>query len=90
VAEKLRGAKEGSADLKALVVQARSQSGDVLSVSRLDHAMDGYRIDIFIREGAIVGDINDTGALLGNQAREPSQPAGAVTDGRREPAEPSV
>ena len=53
VAEKLRGMKEGSADLKALTVESRPQRGDVRGVPGLDHTMDRYGIDIFIRKGAM-------------------------------------
>ncbi len=73
-------------DVEPFAVEAVTERPDVVEVRRLKYAMNHDGVEVVFGKGAVVEDINDARAFLGNQRGEAGQTAGTVTDGCGEPA----
>src|SRR5256885_1515848 len=75
---------------EAFPVQTGSQCNDMIGITRLNDAMHRNGTDILISKSAIMSDVDDTGAFVGDESGKSGQTAGAIADGRGEAAEPAV
>ena len=62
----------------------------MIGIARLDDAMHCNRADIVLGKSAVMGDVDDAGAFLGNKTSKARQSAGAITDCSGEAAQPAI